>query len=65
MEFLYLGNIPQSLQGVNARETCTSFWTRRRRNATRAPLTPPERYDILKKFREVLRDAPRINDDGE
>jgi hypothetical protein len=29
MEFLHLGNIPQSLQGVNARETCTSFWTRR------------------------------------
>ena len=31
MEFLHLGNIPQSLQGVNARETCTSFWTRRSR----------------------------------
>ena len=33
MEFLHLGNIPQSLQGVNARETCTSFWTRRRQAA--------------------------------
>ena len=32
MEFLHLGNIPQSLQGVNARETCTSFWTGRPEN---------------------------------
>ena len=32
MEFLHLGNIPQSLQGVNARETCTSFWTGRSEN---------------------------------
>ncbi len=29
MGIQHLGNIPQSLLGVNARETCTSFWTGR------------------------------------
>ena len=51
MEFLYLGNIPQSLQGVNARETCTSFWTRREKIGEPPNLTPTSlRHGVLLYF---------------